>query len=229
MELKSGRSSSYRVASVTAPGQPNEIGTLSASISERQARNVLEAVAFASLTKLPLDVFITIQWSKATPGGRPQDRLLRFFERVYQWLFRRNLTLAYVYVHEIGALGKPNSHIMIHVPASFQREFERMIPQWLDSPSCEGFIEVKPVQYRNGLVEYFLKGTEVEAAKSLGILRCSIRGRFGVNDAAHRKTSVGKPESSGASQPQVEMLERGARVKAGLGMPIGCDSGCKGH
>jgi hypothetical protein len=178
MGLKSGRGSSYRVASVTAPGLANEIGTLSSSLSAGQARNLLEAVLFASLIKLPLDWFVTIQWSKAAPGGRPQDRLLRFFERAYQWLFRRQVTLAYLYVHEIGALGGLHTHVMIHMPRSLRKECERMMPQWLDSPACEGFIKAKPVEDRDGLTEYFLKGTEAEAAKTLGILRCTDEGKI---------------------------------------------------
>jgi hypothetical protein len=178
MESESGRGSSYKAVPVVAWGLPDEIGTLSLSISAQHARNIREAVPFASVIKLPLDWFVTIQWSRATSGGRPQDRLLRFFERAYQWLFRRNLKLAYVDVHEIGSLRGLHTHVMLHMPIRFRKEFERMIPQWIDSPSCDGLIEVKPVEDRDRLVDYFLKGTEREAARALGILRCSDEGKI---------------------------------------------------
>jgi hypothetical protein len=67
---------------------------------------------------------------------------------------------------------------MVHIPPPLRRDFEKMIPQWLDSISHEGLIEVKPVEDRDGLTEYFLKGTEAKAAKTLGILRCSDQGKI---------------------------------------------------
>jgi hypothetical protein len=178
MELKSGRGSAYRVASVTPLGLANEIGTLNVSISALQARNLIEAVAFAPVVKLPLNVFVTIQWSKAAPGDRVQIRLLRFVERAYQWFFRRKVALAYVYVHEVGTLGEGNTHLMIHVPESIRRQFQRMIPQWLDSQPRRGFIDVQPAYDAKRLAGYFLKGTNTTVAKGLGILQSSDQGRI---------------------------------------------------
>src|ERR1700722_13741189 len=121
------------------------------AISAVQARNIQEAVQFATIIGLPLNVFVTIQWSKATPGERVQVRLLRLFERLYQWLFRRGLTLVYVYVHEIGTLRTMPTHLVVHLPAPLREEFESIIPAWLDSNPGKGFIEVKPVSNIDGL------------------------------------------------------------------------------
>jgi hypothetical protein len=63
----------------------------------------------------------------------------------------------YVYVHEIGTLRKIHTHFVIHLPPPLRREFESMIPAWLDSEPCRGFIEVKPVTNMEGLLGYLLR------------------------------------------------------------------------
>jgi hypothetical protein len=162
------------------------------AISAVQARNIQEAVQFADVIGLPLDVFVTIQWSKASRGERVQVRLLRLFERLYQWLFRRGLTLVYVYVHEIGTLRKMHTHFIIHLPPPMRGEFESMIPGWLDSNPCKGFIEAKPVSDMEGLLGYLLKATDPKVAKDLGIVMSTWQGlvigkRCGTSENIGRK------------------------------------------
>jgi hypothetical protein len=165
---------------------------------------------------LPLDLFVTIQWSKVSYGGRVQERLGRLCERLYQWLLRRGVALTHVYVHEVGSLREINTHIMVHVPRSVRREFEKMIPQWLDSPACEGLVDVREVNDHDGLTGHFLKGMEREAARALGILRCldqgKIRGkRCGTSENIGRKArnEWGKTARIFASSPPVAEAQWG--------------------
>src|SRR5580704_2927006 len=79
-------------------------------ISTSQAQNLKQAIEFASRINFPLNQFLTIQWSCADPGGNPLERFKRFFDRAREWLRRRGVALAYVYVHEHGDVKKVHSH-----------------------------------------------------------------------------------------------------------------------
>lgn len=67
-----------------------------------------------------------------------------------------------------------------------------MIPAWLDSKPCKGFIEAKPVTDMEGLLGYLLKGTDPKVAKALGIVMSTWQGlvigkRCGTSENIGRK------------------------------------------
>jgi hypothetical protein len=139
-------------------------------ILTRQAQNLIEAIGFARRIGLPLNEFITIQWSRADPGADPVARLKTMLDRAREWFRRRDLELTYIYVHEHGDLGLLHSHIMIHLPGEHWPAFDSMVCQWMDSECHEHLIETKPVHDELGLIRYLLKGVEPSGwSRSWGI------------------------------------------------------------
>lgn len=105
-----------------------------------QVRMLHEADAVASALGLPLNTFATINYHGTFPGGAAlASTFKRALKLMCQWLRDNGTTPAYAYVHENPDDEKPNSHLLVHVPAELRRAFKARAAAWfqaLDGGVC---------------------------------------------------------------------------------------------
>jgi hypothetical protein len=157
-------------------GGPNRISHF---IKRLPAVNLHHAVRFSRRIDLPLNRFITINFSHT---GCPSNRASHVFrklltQRFAPWL-RRSANLydpippTYVWVLEC-CRGQAAVHWLVHVPKRVQRDFDAKIERWveslLDEPPLPGVVRVKPITNLTGLKWYILKGVDPVWAQHLGV------------------------------------------------------------
>ena len=154
-------------------------GRRTMQIGRKPAANLHHATQVAGMIGLPLNQFITINYSK-TPcpphHAGPQFRLLlaSWFAR---WLRRhpRNKTgCAPTYVWSFEAAGGQIAvHWLVHIPRGLIREFWRTLPTWvaMTAGPIEGPSAIKHRRIYNivGLKRYVLKGMDPHVAVLWGI------------------------------------------------------------
>lgn len=159
------------------PRSPSD--RLSSQLSVSQCVNVTEAAWHAPEVGVPLNRFITINWSTARVES-PRAATAFFLKRAGDWLADRGLQRAYVWVREND--GGDHVHILIHVPSRLARDFSRRQRGWLRALGAErrsGVIktdavardyaaaDASPAYYRQNLdvvIRYLLKGASEQAA-----------------------------------------------------------------
>jgi hypothetical protein len=98
-------------------------------ISMRQATNIMEAVAFARLTGLPLVAHLTIHWSLTDAGDDPNGTLFaNLREGLHKWLDRRGIVFAGAWARERQCGGQSDvehCHLLFHLPMAY-RSTERL-------------------------------------------------------------------------------------------------------
>lgn len=152
---------------------------LSRELSVTQCANLTDAAWHALEIGVPLNRFITINWSTARVEA-PRAATAGFLKRAGDWLADRGLPRAYVWVREND--GGDHVHILIHVPSRFARDFSRRQRGWLLTLGAErrsGVIktdavardyaaaDASPAYYRQNLdvvIRYLLKGASERAA-----------------------------------------------------------------
>ena len=102
-----------------------------------------EADAVATALGLPLNTFITTNYHGTFPGGAAMaSTFKRALKLMCQWLRDNGTPAAYVYVHENPSDEKPNSHLLVHVPAELRRAFKARAAAWFQA--LDGGVKVDP-------------------------------------------------------------------------------------
>jgi len=129
-----------------------------------QVDGLWQASDHAYRIKISFNTFVTINWSPITIADMPTV-FRRGTNAMTQWLNRRGLSLACIYVHE-NPLGRLNSHLQLHVPKRHLAAFKKAAPAWFnDAP---GSVQVKPIWDQAGVLRYMLKGTDFITASQHG-------------------------------------------------------------
>lgn len=101
------------------------------------------ADAVALQLGLPLNTFLTVYWEATSPGGAAMASTFRLgMKRMAQWLRDNGVQPAFVYVHENPGDAKPNSHVLVHVPAKLNRAFKAKAGDWFQA--LDGGVQVDP-------------------------------------------------------------------------------------
>lgn len=151
----------------------------STELSQRQCANVTEAAWYAYNCGVPLNCFVSINWSTGRVAA-PGEALSALLKRAGAWLAARHTRLAYVWVREADA--GDHVHLLIHVPPLHAAPFVRNIGRWLKAVGAErrekvlrtrpvarnyAAAVVSPAYYEENLdkvLRYVLKGATAGAA-----------------------------------------------------------------
>lgn len=99
-----------------------------------QVHMLHDADAVALQLGLPLDTFLTVYYGATFDGEAAMASTFRLgMKRMGQWLADHGVRFAYVYVHENPDDAKPNSHVLVHVPAHVRRAFKAKAGDWFDA------------------------------------------------------------------------------------------------
>lgn len=143
------------------------------------AVNIHHATRFAERIGLPLNRFVTINFSKTDcPSNRTSASFRKLLtQRFAPWLRRsseavQDVPPTYVWTIE-GAGGQAAVHWLVHVPKGMYRVFEKRLTDWLGSvtgarPEARA-VRIKAIHNLVGLKRYVLKGTEPIWAKHLAV------------------------------------------------------------
>lgn len=126
-------------------GARNAANRTSATLSLRQCQTVWAAAHYSVAIGLPLNRFITINWTTAKVDD-VCAALTTYLCRVGDWLRNRGVGLAYVWVHE--TTGGRHTHLILHVPPSHGDAFGKFHRRWLRSvgvQSVKGAINTRAV------------------------------------------------------------------------------------
>lgn len=182
-------------------------------LSRTQCQNITEAAWFALDAGLPLNRYITINWTTAGVHDG-YAATVRYLKWAGDWLADRRIPLAYCWVRE--NIGGDHVHILIHVPAKLSAEFSRMQRRWrchlLGGRDGRGAVHTRPVglsydaagtslaHYRLNLdqvLRYMLKGASAEAAHFTNHHRCwsgTVAGRrYGVAAVINHSARMVQP------------------------------------
>lgn len=108
-----------------------------------QVHMLHDADAVAAQLGVPLNVFITVFYGATFPGEAAMaSTFQRAMKRMGQWLRDHGVRFAFVYVHENPGGEKPNSHVLVHVPAKLIRAFKAKADDWFDA--LDGGVRVDP-------------------------------------------------------------------------------------
>jgi len=92
---------------------------------------------------LPLNIFATINYHGTFAGGAAMaSTFKRGMKRMGQWFRSHGVPFLYIYVHENPRDEKPNSHVLVHVPAQLIRAFKAKCSDWFDA--LDGGVKVDP-------------------------------------------------------------------------------------
>jgi hypothetical protein len=112
-------------------------------LKPQQVHMLHQADAVASQLGLPLNAFASLYWEATFPGAAAMASTFKLgMKRMGQWLRDNGVRFAYVYVHENPDDAKPNSHVLVHVPAKLIRAFKAKCPDWFDA--LDGGVKVDP-------------------------------------------------------------------------------------
>jgi hypothetical protein len=152
----------------------------STHIRRKPASNLHHAIRVAASLGLPLNLFVTLNFSEA--GCQPENVSLKFStlrERYFcRWLrdCRRGkprIPPTFVWVLEAKG-GCLAAHWLIHIPAVLQSKFTSLLPRWLatianlaSDPSVT--IHVRSAPTPKGAGRYMLKGMEPTMAVAYGV------------------------------------------------------------
>jgi len=93
-------------------------------IAETQASNIMEAVAFAKSSGLPLVAHLTIHWSLTDAGDDPDGALFaKVREGLSKWLRRRSIKFAAAWARERQSGGQSDvvhCHLLFHLPGEYR-------------------------------------------------------------------------------------------------------------
>ena len=99
------------------------------SLSTVQVRLIQNAVNHADRIGLPLNRMITVDWTLAGLTN-PQASRQHLLGLIYDWMRSRGHASAHVWVMENGPRHGLHSHILMHVPTSLRKDFNRLFRSW---------------------------------------------------------------------------------------------------
>jgi hypothetical protein len=85
-------------------------------INRKQARNLLDALAFADEIGLRLNVAVDISWLMFSGTVDDRTRFSRCQQRLSKWAKREGFGLTLIWTREVGKHGSSHTHVLIHVP-----------------------------------------------------------------------------------------------------------------
>jgi hypothetical protein len=92
-------------------------------IGMRQASNIMEAVAFARSTGVPLVAHLTIHWSLIDVGDDPDGKLFaKVREGLHKWLHRQGIVFAAAWARERQCRGQSDvehCHLLFNLPVAY--------------------------------------------------------------------------------------------------------------
>ena len=143
-------------------------------IARRQARNLLDALAFANEIGLRLNVAVDICWPMFSGIVDDRTRFARCQQRLSKWAKRRGFALTLIWTRELGNYGSPHTHVLIHVPPWLMEsnEFQFALERALEpegGPNHEKAIMIQPAYRPLGKLLYNLKGVDPKHASGFGI------------------------------------------------------------
>jgi len=149
-------------------------------INRRPAVNIHHATRFSETIGLPLNLFVTINF---TCAGCPPERsveLLRkmIAQRFAPWLRRTAQTKVevaptYVWCME-AAGGQQAAHVLLHIPDDLRSTLKGRVEQWLRGllgvdELDPATLKIMPIYNLIGVRRYLLKGVDPAWAKHLGV------------------------------------------------------------
>ncbi|MBN8819303.1 MAG: hypothetical protein J0I80_11380 [Sphingomonas sp.] len=99
------------------------------SLSTAQVRLIQNAVDHADRIGLPLNRMITVDWTLAGITD-PQASRQHLLGLIYDWMRSRGHASAHVWVMENGPRHGVHSHVLMHVPPSLRKDFNRLFRSW---------------------------------------------------------------------------------------------------
>jgi hypothetical protein len=161
-------------------------------ITRHQVKNLFDALAFADLIDLRLNVSVDICWPMFSGAVDDRTRFARCQQRLSKWANRRGFDLTLIWTREVGKYGSPHTHVLVHVPpwlmenGDFQSTLERSFePE--GGPNHEKAIMIQPAYAPRGKLLYNLKGVDPKHAKECGI-RASYQGDLSGSEPAVPRT-----------------------------------------
>lgn len=149
-------------------------------INRHPAVNIHHATKYCDCIGLPLNLFVTINFTCAGCSSERASELLRkmISQRFAPWLRRTASNVSevpptYVWTME-AAGGQLAAHILVHIPKELAKEFEARIRDWLlkllgYSSLDPAVVRIKPIYGLIGARRYILKGTSPVWARHLGV------------------------------------------------------------
>lgn len=116
-------------------------------LTPEQVDKLFKASEKAYDLRCPLNRFITIHYDDFADQKRPQDFIVKILEHSRKWLQRRGFPVAYVYVLEKGKYKGIHAHILLHVPAKYQREYKKALRRWLPFEWTRKRVQIRTVKY----------------------------------------------------------------------------------
>lgn len=167
-----------------------------------------EADAVASAMGLPLNTFATVNYHGTFPGGAAMaSTFKRGLKLMCQWLRDNNTPAAYVYVHENPGDEKPNSHLLVHVPAQLLRAFTERAAAWFQALDGGVLVEARNDRQRHakGLytrLQYMAKGADYLTCRRYDGYRAKGgQGPISIKRAGVAQLLRSKPDFSGTIKP----------------------------
>ena len=102
----------------------------STCLSIRQVENVFAAASFAIHLEMPLNRFVTLAWEHGSVED-PATATQRFLKLVRDALRKHGQETAWVWVHECGPMAGMHVHLLLHVPPTYLKWFNRRCAGWM--------------------------------------------------------------------------------------------------
>ncbi len=164
---------------ITGTGKEQKAYRESMQIGRKLAANVHHATRASKLVKLPLNQFVTINYSKT--ACQPSEASAAFRRLLGSWFARwlrrhpknhRQRPPTYVWCFE-AAGGQIAVHWLVHIPRGLIREFGRTLPTWIAATTGEvddrSVVKHRRIYNLIGVRRYILKGMDPHVAKQWAI------------------------------------------------------------
>lgn len=113
-------------------GARHDRNRLSYVITERQCRDLFDAVDVASRLGRPFNRWITIAWGRNGIDSRDNRKLTgQWIKLAGDWLRRRGERLVWAYVQEASDRNGAHVHILLHVPPLFDPIWRPFPSRWI--------------------------------------------------------------------------------------------------
>jgi hypothetical protein len=179
-------------------GARNSASRYSDALTNKQTAEIIAAAQFAARIGLPFNRHLTIHWEAAgVPDCEGAAATAAFLTLARDWLRKRGVPFAWLWVRENGDGKGSHVHILLHCRPELGRAFAGMQRRWLRRVTGKPYrprtirtariggtlraFETAPAVYADNLarvVVYLLKGASPEAARALGIKRPEPGGRI---------------------------------------------------
>ncbi len=189
------------------------------SLSAQQVSSIFAASKFAEVSGFALNRFVTLAWEHGDVTD-PVAATQHFLKLVRDALGKKGVTTAWVWVHECGRIMGLHVHILIHVPPSHGKWFNRRCHGWMKA--C-GATRRKGVRHSRSVgfaAETLINATDhhgyeqnlIRALAYMAKDACpKARQRFGIATNGDHGTVIGK--RAGVSQ------NIGTKARMIVGMP----------